>query len=294
MDSLNDSLNHQSDDLPDDARQSGSPPAALPTEPLGAWPLKAEPYDASEDKNRNSGRKVLIGTIIVYLVLVAIGVPGLVLAIRDGETLSHSSWRLPLFGFVTWGAFIALVGVFVTVKEMRRVASLPDGGLILTEQSMLDTYGTYGLAEIRLATPTVTYDDDESEYNVHRNGFEALWYDDGARMSGNAAGSSWEPSDSDDDVRSYALWWRDDAYPDLERDMPFSMNDMPYSDTTFVSDQYMKKFRREGVDLRMWPCVLEVSGDRGRLLFDPAAEKTACGPRDPLITEGIETVYRLR
>lgn len=80
---------HQSDALPDDARQSGSPSAVLPPEPLDEWPLKAESYDASEDKNRNSGRKVLIGTIIVYLVLVAIGVPGLVLAIRDGETLSH-------------------------------------------------------------------------------------------------------------------------------------------------------------------------------------------------------------
>ena len=271
-------------------------PEPIDPEPIDAWPLKAEPYDASEDKARNNGIKVTIGAFIVAIVLAAIGVPGLVLAIRDGETLSTSdpSWRLVVFGIVTWSAFVALVGAFMSVKEMRRVASLPNGGLILTEQSMLDAYGKYGLAEIRLATPTIIHDDDEGGYDVHRHGFDALWYGEGDGLPGNAGGSSGGSSGADDGVRSYGLWWRDDAYPNLEHDVSFGVSDKPMSDTAIVTDRYMDKFQREGVDLRMWPCVLEVRGDRGRLLFDPDAEKAASGPKDPLIEEGIGTVYRLR
>lgn len=179
--------------------------------------------------------------------LAAIGVSGLVFAIRDGETLSTSnpSWRLVVFGLVTWSAFVALVGAFMSVKEMRRVASLPDGGLILTERSMLDVYGKYGLAESRLATPTIIHDDDEGGgYDVHRHGFDALWYSDGSGLLGG-------PSDADDGVRSYGLWWRDDAYPNLKHDVSFGVNDKPNSDTNIVSERYMDKFQREGVDLRM-------------------------------------------
>ena len=265
------------------------PPSPAPA--MGEWPLRFEPFDMRPRKQR--GVKATIMGTAVIVVPIALGAAGI--------AVFHSG-LMPLLSLLV--LIIGLCGIPTIVTAFRdtmRTSRLPDGGFQLTEQAILNAYGTHGLAEIRLSTPAIDYDNgDDDEYTVRRNGFDALWLYDA----------------TDDDpahpvVRSYTLWWRDDAWPNLKRlkvdgdeicDVPKSdeiaMIDAPdeIRRKTWYADMYAERWRRfldAGVDLRMWPCVLEVRGRRARLMFDPNAAKTVRGPADPNIKQGIDKVYRL-
>lgn len=264
------------------------PPSPAPA--MGEWPLRFEPFDMRPRKQRGVKATIIVAAIIVALI--ALGAAGI--------AVFHSG-LMPLLSLLV--LIIGLCGIptiVIAVRDAMRTSRLPDGGFQLTEQAILNAYGPHGLAEIRLSTPAIDCDGDDDEYTVRRNGFDALWLYDAI----------------DDDpahpaVRSYTLWWRDDAWPNLKRLKVDSdeICDVPKSDKiamidapdeirrkTWYADMYAERWRRfldAGVDLRMWPCVLEVRGRRARLMFDPTAAKTGRGPADPNIKQGIDKVYRL-
>ena len=262
---------------------SGPDDSAPQTEPVDEWPLRAEHRNERRNKRNVYGNAVVASIVAVVLTAIAVymlrvsrtgleGIPGL------------------LFGC----AFIAVVIAADQIRRALHAATLSSGGYWFTEWSILDAYRKYGLKEIRLATPTIRREnaDAESEgYHVARNGFTALWI--GSNVADDGA------------VRSYALWWRDHDWPDLKREKIKGMEvfdsasgESSPADNADETRECMELLHRQrGVDLRMWPCVLEVRGDRGRLLFDPNAEKVWYGPRDPLIEKGVDMdadVYHLR
>lgn len=254
--------------------------AAVAADSADGWPLRFEPYDARQPKRRTLHAVLIVTAIVVAIIVV--GVAGL-LAFHS-DLIGMLSLLVLIVGVC---GIPSIVGV---VRDAVRVARLPDGGFQLSEQSILDAYGPLGLAEIRLSTPAIDYSDDGSDtdkYTVHRNGFDALWMCD--EGPGGQA------------VRSYRLWWRDDAHDGLKwlkvgtdrpADIPKEDGVTPGSSTYHNADR-MKLFLDAGADLRMWPCMLEVRGRRARLMFDPHAEKTGRGQLDPHITKGIDKVFLL-
>lgn len=242
-----------------------SGPVITPPAP-GAWPLRAVPYDKeSMVKDRRSPRNWLIGLTIVTVILAAVGITGLR---ADGGGF---------YGFLCFIAFLTGSGAFAQIGEIRRVSTLPRDGMLITSQSIVKAYGMQGLAEIGLATPTISYDDDDNDYTVSRNGFYALWF---------------RPSPV---THAYTLWWRDRDYGyDVNQWVSETVNDrafheFPTAENRSSTANHMDRLRRDGADLRMWPCVLEVRGDRARLMFSPNAAKTDYGPLDPRIREGIDS-----
>lgn len=260
------------------ARPGAPSRAAVAADSADGWPLRFEPYDARQPKHRTLQATFIVTAIVAALIIA--GVAGL-LAFHSGFGPLGSLLVL-IFGVC---GIPTIVGA---VRDAIRVARLPDGGFLLSEQSILDAYGPLGLAEIRLATPAIGYDsDDTPEYTVHRNGFDALWMCD--EGPGGPA------------VRSYRLWWRDDAHDGLKwlkvgtdrtADIPKEDGVTP-GDSMYRNADRMKSFLDAGADLRMWPCMLEVCGRRARLMFDPHAEKTGTGRLDSHITKGIDKVFLL-
>lgn len=222
------------------------------------WPIHVDQYDPAPGK-RFSRRLALISALVtVVFVLLS------VLAAQSSAT----EW---LVGIMLTVAIIALMAVFAALGGMIRGAKSPNQpGLLITGAAILDAYGPRGLREIALSTPLAGKSSDEDHIlKLTRNDVRGLWFQPTA------------------ETHSYVLWWRDEDYGriDLDRLIGKSVEQPGYEKPTARamrgSQEYLDRWREEhGLDLRMWPCVLEVRGSQARLMFAPDAVKTSEGFQD--------------
>ena len=240
-----------------------APPMAAASAPDEAWPIAVTTYDPAADKQSNLRFLGIAAAVTV--------VTGLI-----GALLLQSRW---LFGFaylvftITLVAALVSIYSFYTVVHQLKVSNKP--GHLITGKAILDAYATHGVREVSLTTPTIYEDSDDPEWDLTRNDVPGLWF---------------QPTTQ---THTYVLYWRDDAYRDLSKRVGRSVDEYGYSalGTTFAKETHtiMEKFRTEhGVDLRMWPCVLEVNGTKARLMFDPNAQRLERGVQDPNIRAGAD------
>ena len=255
-------------------RSNGSVSTAVPSVPSvagvsgvpgadGAWPIAVTTYSPAADKR---GNLRFLGVTAAVTV-----VTGLI-----GALLLQSRW---LFGFAYFVFTITIVAAFMSmysfykVIHQLKVSNKP--GYLITGKAILDAYARHGVREVSLTTPTIYEDSDDPEWDLTRNDVPGLWF---------------QPTTQ---THTYVLYWRDDAYRDLSKRVGRSVDEYGYSalGTTFAKETHtiMEKFRTEhGVDLRMWPCVLEVNGTKARLMFDPNAQRLERGVQDPNIRAGAD------
>ena len=257
---------------PSPTRRSPSDTAAIPTmvPPDTAWPVHVERFDARPMKRFNMWGMIASG--LVTILTLGPGLTGVMMGFDDVRYVVF--WTLTIIGG------LAAMVLAMAIMGRLRIGKLPDDGLVVREQALIDAYRFCGLAEIRLATPVIVYDSEDEDYSLCRNGFEGLWF---------------VPTDY---VHSYVLYWRDKAYPDVGKVVSVKFDhDMPYGSQKPDDDDQQRHWRAvwrdDGVDLRMWPCLLQIDGERARLMFNPDAAKLACGTADPNIKEGQGDIHLL-
>lgn len=223
-----------------------------------AWPIHVDQYDPVPGKR--SSRRLALTAMLVTVVFVLLSF----LATQSSAT----DW---LAGIMLTVALIALMAVFAGLGSMIRGARVPDQpGLLITGAAILDAYGPHGLREIALSTPIAGKSLDEDHvFKLARNDVRGLWFQPTA------------------DTRFYVLWWRDEDYRGVNLDhligKPVEQPgyEKPTAAAMRGSQKYLDQWREEhGLDLRMWPCVLEVRGSQARLMFAPDAVKTSEGSQD--------------
>lgn len=235
------------------------------------WPIHVDWYDPAADK-RWSG-KFLAGSIAVAVVF------GVLTALTVRTIITM--WLSGILGTIAIVALFIVIGELVTIIRKSKVPEQP--GLLITGKAILDAYGRHGVREIALSTPIAGESVDEDYIlKLVRNDVHGLWF---------------QPTAT---THSYMLYWRDEDYARIDEDRLLGKSveqpgyERPTSSALRSSQRYLRAWHeKHGVDLRMWPCVLEVNGSHARLMFSPDAVKTSQGLQDPKIRPGIDDVMML-